>query len=131
MPFMVDVDNTRSVATIDELIEWCSLPGARVTLKPVIDLAADLCRDGYEPSAAQHEQAILLNPTCIFPACTRPSRGCDLDHIVPWPVGETTSANLAPLCRGHHRLKTHGGWTYTRTGPTTFEWTSPTGRHIH
>jgi hypothetical protein len=31
----------------------------------------------------------------------------------------------------HPRLKTHGGWTYRRLGPTTFEWTSPHGhRHI-
>src|SRR6478609_9617016 len=125
---LVDVDNTRSVITTEELIEWCSLAGARVTLKPVIDLDAALSTTAYQPTAAMCEQATLLNPTCVFPGCTRPSRGCDLDHIVPWPLGATTSFNLAPLCRGHHRLKTHSAWTYTRTSPTTFVWTSPTGR---
>jgi hypothetical protein len=124
---LVDVDNTRSVVTTEELVEWCSLAGATVSLKPVIDLAAELTTHRYAPTAAMHEQAILLNPTCVFPRCSRPARGCDLDHVVPWPLGPTTSSNLAPLCRGHHRLKTHGGWTYARTGPTAFVWTSPSG----
>ena len=124
---LVEVDNTRSVVTTDELIEWCSLAGATVSLKPVIDLGAELTTHRYAPTAAMHEQAILLNPTCVFPRCSRPARGCDLDHVVPWPLGPTTSSNLAPLCRGHHRLKTHGGWTYVRTAPTAFVWTSPSG----
>ncbi len=32
----------------------------------------------------------------------------DLDHVVPWPDGPTTVANLVALCRRHHRLKTSG-----------------------
>ena len=127
---LVDVDNTRSIVTTEELVEWCSLAGARVTLKPVIDLAAELRTHRYAPTPRQHEQAILLNPTCVFPRCSRPSSTCDLDHIVPWPLGPTTSSNLAPLCRGHHRLKTHGGWGCVRVGPTEFLWTSPSGRHL-
>lgn len=125
---IADVDNTRSVVTVDEVAQWCRSAGTKVTIRPVIDLAAELHHDGYEPTPAQHEQAILTNPTCVFPGCSRQSRGCDLDHVEAWPLGPTTSTNLAPLCRGHHRLKTHGGWTYQRTGPTTFRWTSPTGR---
>ncbi len=39
----------------------------------------------------------------------------------------TTSWNMAPLCRRHHRLKTHSAWTYHRTGPGSFLWTSPLG----
>jgi hypothetical protein len=35
-------------------------------------------------------------------------------------------ANLAPLCRKHHNLKTHGQWTLTRTSDQ-IHWTSPTG----
>ncbi len=73
------------------------------------------------------EQARLAHPTCVFPHCTRPSRGTDTDHITEYPIGRTTSRNLAPLCRRHHRLKTHTAWTYVRTGPRTFTWTSPLG----
>jgi len=67
----------------------------------------------------------------VFPHCTRHARACDLDHIDAWQPddagGATTSWNLAPLCRLHHRMKTHGGWTYTRLTRTHFEWTSPGG----
>ena len=53
----------------------------------------------------------------------------DLDRIVAWHQGgRTESTNLAPLCRLHHRMKTHGSWTYRRIDLTTFEWTSPMGR---
>jgi hypothetical protein len=31
------------------------------------------------------------------------------------------------LCRRHHRLKTHGGWTYTTLEPGTYLWRSPHG----
>ena len=138
-PGIIGVDNTRAWITIDQLSEWCVQAGTKVTVKPVLDLTDELLADRYEPTPAQHEQAILTHPTCVFPACTRPSRGCDLDHIIPWPLGPTATSNLAPLCRFHHRLKTTGGWTYRRLTPMSFEWTSPhartyrvtSSRHIH
>ena len=52
---------------------------------------------------------------------------------MPYPGGPTSTTNLAPLCRAHHRMKTHCGWTYepaTTTDhgvPTAFTWTSPAG----
>ena len=33
------------------------------------------------------------------------------DHTIPWPNGPTSAANLAILCRRHHRLKHTPGWT--------------------
>jgi hypothetical protein len=50
---------------------------------------------------------------CRFPGCATAARFCDLDHVVPFPVGSTVLANLACLCRRHHRLKTHGHWSLT------------------
>ena len=69
---------------------------------------------------------MLAFPTCVFPGCSRPSRHADLDHIDEYPRGRTETRNLAPLCRGHHRLKTFTAWDYERLGPRTFAWTSPT-----
>ncbi|RNM17909.1 HNH endonuclease signature motif containing protein, partial [Nocardioides pocheonensis] len=70
----------------------------------------------------------LRDRTCVFPWCQRPARGCDKDHIVPWESGGPTSSdNLAALCRRHHRLKTHGGWTYTMLTPGEYLWHSPHG----
>ena len=43
------------------------------------------------------------------------------------PPGQTSTDNLAPLCRLHHRMKTHGGWTYTTVEPGTYLWQSPHG----
>jgi hypothetical protein len=43
------------------------------------------------------------------------------------PPGQTSSANLAALCRVHHRLKTHGGWSYTMLEPGRYLWRSPYG----
>jgi len=65
----------------------------------------------------------------VFPWCTRAARRCDKDHVIPHSAGGTTcSCNLAPLCRRHHRLKTHApGWSYTKLDPTTYLWTSPHG----
>ena len=94
-PGIIGVDNTRAWITIDQLSEWCTTAGTKVTIKPVLDLADELFTDRYQPTPAQHEQAILTHPTCVFPGCTRPSRGCDLDHIIPWPLGPTATWNLA------------------------------------
>jgi hypothetical protein len=73
--------------------------------------------------------------TCVFPFCARPARGCragehdaDCDHITPYgPDGPTCSGNVAPLCRRHHRLKTHGGWRYVPVERGSYLWTSPLG----
>ena len=125
---MVEVENTRTSVTPEQLRIWCQTAGTRVTVRPVLDLNEEITTSSYEPTDRQKEQAWLIHPTCVFPHCTRRSRGIDTDHIVEWPTGASTSSNFAPLCRGHHRTKTHSAWTYTRTGPRTFIWTSPLGQ---
>ncbi|MBA3782155.1 MAG: HNH endonuclease [Nocardioides sp.] len=115
-----------NLATIEQIQQWCGQSSTEVVVKPVIDLNEHIVCDGYHPSARLREQVILRDRTCVFPWCNRPSRACDLDHIIPWESGgETSSHNLAALCRRHHRLKTHGAWSYRRTGPATYTWTSP------
>jgi hypothetical protein len=126
------VENTRSSISVEQVKEWCAGNGTEVTVRPVIDLNANLHTDDYRPTSTQREQAILTNPVCVYPHCSRPSRSADLDHVDNWSKdpdtsGPTDSVNLAPLCRGHHRYKTHGGWTVVRTGPTSFTWTSRYG----
>ncbi len=46
--------------------------------------------------------------TCSAPGCNVPAEHCDIDHIIPWPEGETNAENLELLCRRHHRLKSWG-----------------------
>ena len=123
------VEHTGSITATEQVKTWCQQAGSRVTVRPVIDLNENLHTDSYQPTPVQREQAVLINPTCIHPHCGRPARRADLDHLLEFEKGgRTESVNLAPECRGHHRLKTHTDWTVRRTGPTTFEWTSPHGR---
>jgi hypothetical protein len=133
------MEERQRLVLLDQLKSWCGDSRTRITIKPVIDLNAHLTAPGYDIPDRMREQIILRDRTCVFPWCTRPARGCDIDHVIaydhdagaedrPQP-GPTASDNLACLCRFHHRLKTHTAWRYRVTGPGSFEWTSPHGHH--
>jgi hypothetical protein len=116
--------------TVEQVQHWCS-GEAVVTVKPVLDLAEEITCTGYVPSPRLRAQVTALNPTCVFPFCTRPSADLDLDHITEHERGGPTSThNLAPLCRHHHRVKTFTTWTYIPLGPDRYLWTSPHGYHF-
>jgi hypothetical protein len=123
------VEEGRLPVTADTIKQWCG--ASDVIVKPVIDLNVDLAVDGYEVPDRIKEQVALRNRTCVFPYCTRPARALDTDHIHPYdpsgPPGQTSSTNLAPQCRQHHRAKTHAGWAYTQLEPGVFLWRSPLG----
>jgi 5-methylcytosine-specific restriction endonuclease McrA len=122
------VENQRQVVTADQIRLWCANPDAQVTVKPVIDLNEHIHVEGYEVPVRLREQTILRDHTCVFPWCTRSARKADADHVIPYAEGGTTSSdNIAPLCRRHHRLKTHSSWTYTMLEPGSFLWSSPHG----
>ncbi|MGF9754636.1 HNH endonuclease signature motif containing protein [Microvirga sp. 0TCS3.31] len=133
------MEEGQRLVLLDQVRDWCADSRTKVTIKPVIDLNAQLHTDAYEVPDPIREQVILRDRMCVFPWCTRPARGCDIDHITefdhdakaegrPQP-GPTQTQNLAALCRSHHRLKTHTAWRYRMTEPGVFEWTSPHGHH--
>jgi hypothetical protein len=119
------------LVSVEQVQEWCGSPDARVVVKPVLDLAETITSSGYTPSPRLREQVVATNPTCVFPHCTRPAGGADLDHIESYdaddPATATSSTQLAPLCRRHHRVKTHGGWRYLMLTRGAYLWTSPHG----
>ena len=112
-------------ATTRLLTDWLARltgTGGKVVLRPVLDLNTRWAVDQHDPPAAMREQVLLRDAHCVFPGCRRDSRACDLDHISPYvpiddggPPGQTHPGNLAPLCRTHHRVKTH---TVGTTNPT-------------
>jgi hypothetical protein len=118
------VANTRSFVDADQVRTWCGVPGTTVTVKPVLDLAEHLHVDQYQVPDRLADQAAERDLTCVFPWCTRPAEHCDTDHVIPYSEGgQTASDNLAPLCRRHHRLKTHHvGWGYTVLEPGSYLW---------
>ncbi|HEY1133091.1 MAG TPA: DUF222 domain-containing protein [Nocardioides sp.] len=140
----------RGPVTAEQVRAWCGGPDTRVVVKPVIDLAAGagvagLAVDGYRPTERIADHVRLRWPRCVFPFCTRSARASDLDHRNAYDptalrgAGQTSTTNLYPLCRRHHRMKTHPElatgrrWTYRPTDPDRGEppgalhWTSPTG----
>ena len=111
------VENQRRILTADQVRTWCANPDTEVVVKPVIDLNEHIHVEGYEVPDRLREQVTLRDHTCVFPWCTRSARKMDADHVIPYAEGGTTSSdNIAPLCRRHHRLKTHSAWTYTDAG---------------
>ncbi len=86
----------------------------------------------YAPSPALRDAVAHRDRTCTFPGCRMPARRCDVDHIEAYRAeggaDQTRLDNLHALCRHHHRLKTHQGWSPLRTPAGTTLWRSPTGR---
>jgi hypothetical protein len=116
--------------TVAKIKEWVG--HSRVTIQPVLDGARDDTADAHDPPAWMRELVTLRDTHCVFPHCRRTSRRCDLDHVIPYddtgPPGQTSPANLAPLCRRHHRAKTLGRWRYRRDPGGHYQWRDPTGR---
>ena len=136
---------TLGTATLALLKDWLQRL-AGVTVRPVLDLARGDAVDGHDAPVWMRELVMLRDGHCVFPGCSTDARAADLDHLQPYvpldqggPPGQTTPANLACLCRRHHRMKTFAGWAYRRVPDdplddpledhrTTYEWTSPLHR---
>jgi hypothetical protein len=89
----------------------------------------DYGRQSYEPPQALIDFLIARDRTCRFPGCRRSAALSDIDHAQSWETGGGTSPeNLGALCRRHHRLKTHDGWTVVSRADGSCTWTSPLGK---
>jgi hypothetical protein len=121
-------ETTRSPISVDQVKAWCTHPDTQVVIRPVVDLNEHIHTDRYEVPDRLADQAEERDLTCEFPYCARPAVSCDKDHCVPYDAGGSTcSCNIAPVCRGHHRAKTHGGWAYLILRPGHYLWRSPSG----
>lgn len=118
---------------------WLQRPDARIAVRGVIDTAATIRIDQWEIPDRLRRQVTERDGTCRFPFCNHPAQSSDIDHIEPYdtgpdgsggPAGQTSSDNTAPACRRHHRLKTHGRWSYTMLEPGYYLWRSPTGHRF-
>lgn len=104
----------------------------QVTIQPVIDLNDKIHVDAYEIPTRIRERIKLAYPVERFPyGSTATTMRTDLDHIQPYtangPTAQTSTDNLAPLGRQHHRAKTHGRWQVRRCPDDALEWTTPNG----
>jgi len=86
----------------------------------------------YRPGEATARFVRRRDGTCRFPGCATPADRSDLDHVTTFATGgDTTPPNLITLCRRHHRLKHHGGWTLTMTPTGLATWTNGIGQRYH
>ncbi|MDT9591810.1 HNH endonuclease signature motif containing protein [Nocardioides zeae] len=126
---------------LEQVRAWLMRDDTHVTVRPVIDTTATLGSDRYEIPDRLRSHVLATRTTCIFPWCERPASSCDLDHLENWgdpdddppdgpPAGRTSTDNLGPECRHHHRLKTHGGWRVRRISAGHHLWADPTG-HLY
>ena len=84
--------------------------------------------EAYRPPSALIDLVKARDGRCRFPGCTINVRFCDLDHVIPWPLGPTHAANLICLCRRHHRIKQTLRWRVRIDPDASVTWTDPTGR---
>ncbi|MCD2497036.1 HNH endonuclease signature motif containing protein [Microbacterium nymphoidis] len=90
---------------------------------------AVLATDRYRPTAEMKRFLTHSHQHCRHPGCRVPVRRTDLDHNHEWASGgKTDVANLAPLCRRHHTLKTSAGWSITPLAGGDLEFVSALGR---
>ena len=125
---------------LGRLQSWLLMAG-HVTVEPVLDLdphtASIPAVDAHDPPPRMAAAVRLRDQHCIYPRCGRRAERCDLDHTreyVPLeeggPPGQTRPANLAPLCRRHHRAKTFGRFSYVRLADGSYRWILPSGRRV-
>lgn len=107
----------------------------RVSVRPVLDLRGQVPVDAYELPHAMREALRLARPTSVFPWSRTGAVSPDWDHTEPYlamdvggPPGQTRVANLGPMIRFGHRVKTFAhGWQLRQPTPGVYLWRTPHG----
>ena len=104
----------------------------RLVTDPLSATLLDHGRTTYHPPAGLADHVRARDLHCRFPGCRKQAADAELDHVIAWSDGGTTSKdNLAGYCTHHHLLKTHApGWKVRAHPDGTLTWTTPTG-HRH
>ena len=116
-----------TTAWVRHLVEHIA---AQVKVQPVIDLNHGAAVDAYEIPNRIRNAVHLIHPADVFPFAANLTRNVDLDHQHPYSEGGPTSTeNLGPLTRTHHRIKTHARWEARQPFPGIVIWRDPYGAH--
>jgi hypothetical protein len=137
----LDAEGPRAAATVEGLgpipigraRELCGGDATwmRVLTHPETGMVLSVGRTQYSPPASLRRLVKWRAERCMGPGCGMPASRCEIDHTIAWEHGgDTALENLAPLCKGHHKVKHHGGWHLKQIPDSggAVEWTSPAGR---
>ena len=103
----------------------------RFVSDPTTGNLLDFGREKYTPPQELVDYLLARDRICRFPGCRRTGQSSDIDHAQSWETGgETNPANLGLLCRRHHRMKTHGGWSLESNPDGSCTWKSPVGKQF-
>jgi hypothetical protein len=110
------------------------LRAAAAMLPPVLGGAPtqplEVGRTSRVVQAAQRTALAVRDGGCVFPGCSRPLAWCEAHHLRHWLHGGPTDlANLALVCRAHHRAVHEGGWRLARGPDGNLTATPPHRRH--
>lgn len=103
----------------------------RILTHPETGMVLSVGREQYRPPPGLRRLVRWRADRCMAPGCGVPASRCEIDHTIAWQDGGTTALdNHAPLCKGHHIVKHHGGWRVTQIDGSggALQWESPTGR---
>jgi hypothetical protein len=99
---------------------------ARVLLDEHTGVVIETSTTAYLPNRAMRRFIQQRDGHCRFPGCARNAKRCEPDHVIPYSRGGPTAIwNLVSLCKHHHRVKHHAGWTLTMTPDGHCAWTDP------
>jgi hypothetical protein len=87
----------------------------------------ELSTTAYEPTPPIWRQTSARDQECYWPTCNRPAVSVEQDHLVEFPEGKTSTENLGPGCKRHHKVKHSDGFTIRRSDDGSYTWTTPTG----
>ena len=112
------------------------LRAAKTLLPPVLGGAPtqplEVGRTSRVVQAAQRAALAIRDGGCVFPGCDRPLAWCEAHHLRHWLHGGPTDlANLALLCRAHHRAVHEGGWQLARAPDGRLTATPPSRHRPH
>ena len=138
---VMDLDTLRGEADRHALIDGEPMPAGigrqvaetatrwrRAVTDPVTGHLLDYGREQYLPERLR--DYILARDHCRVPGCTtRATSQLEMDHVIPFPDGQTSAANCGGLCRTHHRAKTEHRAHLTDTAPDgSATWTTAWGQ---
>ena len=106
-------------------------PALLIAIDPIAINTCDhrFAAAGHDPGVKLRHLSEIRHACCTGPMCRRPSARADFEHNTPYDQGGLSClCNGGPKCRHEHRLKQDPRWTVEQPTPSTFRWTTPSGR---